>query len=570
MRFLTRLNKVIGVGLALMMFLPYDGATSHAITSAGVFASGPQTSLEHQLLTPAGQSRLLELINSGTLPDLTWPDFTKYRAEMVDFYQSFNGSLPWVRNGEPTNQARAILTILQDAALEGLRPDDYDGVKWNDRIALLQASPPPSEWDLIRFDVALTVSTMRYVSDLHLGRVNPRLYHFQLDTQPKTLDLSEFLQLKLVDAPDVAAAIESLEPPFPAYQRTIMALRRYLDLAQHDSERTLPVLKTPVKPGERYSGVRRLVDLLELTGDLPAGQGADGMTYTAALAEGVKVFQRRHGLDVTGVLDPQAVKQMNVPLAQRVLQLQLTLERWRWAPHGLGRLPIVVNIPEFRLHAIDRQFHWGLSMKVVVGRAYRHQTPVFAGEIKSIIFRPYWNVPLNIQRNELLPQIEKNPSYLEEHSYEVTDQKENVVVDSDAKSDLRSGRLRIRQKPGPDNALGLIKFDLPNAYDVYMHDTPAKELFSRSRRDFSHGCIRVENPVALAAWVLQNQPEWTVENILSAMYGNETFRVTLKQSIPVLIVYGTAVVMEDGEVRFFNDIYGHDRALERGLAESHP
>ena len=570
MRILTRLNKVIWVGLALLMILPYKRAASYAITPADVLASRKEDSPEHQLLTPAGQGRLLELINSGALPDLMWPDFTKYRAEMVDFYQSFNGSLPWVRNGEPTDQARAIISILQNAALEGLRPEDYNGVKWNDRIALLRASPPPSEWDLIHFDVALTVSTMRYVSDLHLGRVNPRVHHFKLDTEPKTLDLSEFLQLKLVDAPDVAAAIESLEPPFPAYQRTIMALRRYLDLAQHDRGRTLPVPKTPVKPGERYSGVRRLVELLELTGDMPTGQGADGTTYTAALAESVKVFQRRHGLDVTGILDLQTVKQLNVPLAQRVLQLQLTLERWRWAPHGLGRLPIVVNIPGFRLYAIDRQFHWGLSMKVVVGRAYRHQTPVFAGEMKSIIFRPYWNVPRNIQRNELLPQIEKNPLYLEQHSYEVVDQNESVVVDGDVKEGLRSGKLRIRQKPGPDNALGLIKFDLPNAYDVYMHDTPAKELFSRSRRDFSHGCIRVENPVALAAWVLQDRPEWTVEHILSAMNGNETLRITLKQSIPVLIVYGTAVVMEDGEVHFFNDIYGHDKALEQGLAESHP
>ncbi len=569
MRILTRLKRVIG-GLALLTILPYEGDPSYAKTRADVSAGAQEDSPEHQLLTTVGQSWLLELINSGTLPDLMWPDFTKYRGEMVDFYQSFNGRMPWIRNGEPTDQARAIISILQNAVLEGLRPEDYDGVKWNGRIALLQASPPPSEWDLIRFDVALTVSTMRYVSDLHLGRVNPRVYHFQLYTQPKTLDLSEFLQLKLADAPDVAAALESLEPPFPAYQRTIMALRRYLDLAQHDSGRTLPVPKTPVRPGERYSGVPRLVELLELTGDLPAGQGADEMIYTAALAEGVEAFQRRHGLDATGALDLQTVKQMNVPLAQRVLQLQLTLERWRWAPHGFDHLPIVVNIPEFRLHAIDRQFHWGLSMKVVVGRAYRHQTPVFAGEMKSIIVRPYWNVPLNIQRNELLPQIEKNPFYLEQHSYEVVDQNENVVMDGDVKGGLRSGKLHIRQKPGPDNALGLIKFDLPNAYDVYMHDTPAKELFSRSRRDFSHGCIRVENPVALAAWVLQDQPEWTVEHILSAMNGNETLRVTLKQSIPVLIVYGTAVVMEDGEVRFFNDIYGHDKALEQGFAESHP
>ena len=475
------------------------------------------------------------------------------------------------QNGEPTDQARAMIATLQNAALDGLRPEDYDAGKWNARLEMFKTSPPASEGDLVRFDVALTVSAMRYVSDLRLGRVNPRLFHFEFDLPRKAMDLSEFLRQKLVDAQDVAAAIDSVEPPFPAYHRTIAALRRYLELARLDSGRPLHLRRTPVKPGDHYGGVRRLVELLRLTGDLPADEGADGMTYTPALADGVRVFQRRHGLDITGWLDAQTVKQMNVPLARRVLQLQLTLERWRWAPHGFDRPPIVVNIPEFRLHTVDQQLHWGLSMKVVVGRAYRHQTPVFAGELQSIIFRPYWNVPLNIQRNELLPLMAKRPSYLAEHGYEIVDRNENVVADASASiDDLRSGKLRIRQKPGPDNALGLIKFDFPNTYAVYMHGTPAQELFSRSRRDFSHGCIRVEDPVALAEWALRNEPEWTSERIHSAMYGDETLRVTLQQSIPVLIVYGTAVVMEDGEVRFFSDIYGQDKALERGLAESHP
>jgi L,D-transpeptidase YcbB len=213
-------------------------------------------------------------------------------------------------------------------------------------------------------------------------------------------------------------------------------------------------------------------------------------------------------------------------------------------------------------------------MKVVVGKAYRHKTPVFANQIKSVIFRPYWNVPLSIQRAEILPHLEKDPSYLLENSYEIVDRIGHVVsegaVTDELKDSLRSGKLAVRQRPGPDNALGLVKFEFPNPYDVYMHGTPAKQLFSRSRRDFSHGCIRVEDPVALAAWILRDKPEWTPEAIRNAMNGDETIQVDIKDPIPVLILYGTAVVKEDGEIQFFDDIYGYDAALERVLNEDYP
>jgi len=213
-------------------------------------------------------------------------------------------------------------------------------------------------------------------------------------------------------------------------------------------------------------------------------------------------------------------------------------------------------------------------MKVVVGRAYGHKTPVFASEIRSVIFRPYWNVPLGIQREEFVPKIEENPAYLAQNSYDIVDS-DGSVVDEDpgreeVREKLRSGQLGIRQRPGPDNALGLVKFDFPNQFDVYMHGTPSTELFSKSRRDFSHGCIRVEDPVSLAQWILRDRPEWATESIRNAMYGETTVRVALLKPIPVLIVYGTAVVMEDGEVRFFDDIYGHDAALERALTQDDP
>jgi L,D-transpeptidase YcbB len=546
------------------------GAIPHIGVGNGSADSGPQQ------LSSEGAVSLHMLLEGGVLPDLRWPSFQNYQTEVKEFYGSFNDTLPWLRNSEPTPQALAIIQALKHAETKGLRPEDYDGPGWDEHIKTLQQGSPTPEPDLIRFDVALTISTMRYISDLHMGRVNPRLFHFGLDINRKQFDLSEFLRLELVDAKDVDTVITSVEPPFPAYHRTIEALNQYLKLARQVGGEPLPVPAKAIRPGDSYIGIQRLTKLLQLLGDLQEQDEtlSPGMIYEGHLLEAVKHFQERHGLDPNGEIDAHTVRQLNTPLGQRVAQLELTLERWRWLPHQFERPPIVVNIPAFRLYAANEEYQVGLSMRVVVGKAYRHRTPVFTSEIKSVIFRPYWNVPLAIQQNELVPKIEENSSYLTENSYEIVDARGDVVSEGEVTDELieklRSGKLAIRQRPGPDNALGLIKFEFPNQYDVYMHDTPAKELFSRSRRDFSHGCIRVEDPVALAAWALKDQPEWTRENIRAAMNGEETMRVDIKTPIPVLILYGTAVAVENGEVEFYDDIYGYDAELERALIEGYP
>lgn len=529
----------------------------------------------HQQLTSEGAAALHALLDSAQLPDLRPPGSEKFRTELKEFYDSFDNTLPWVRGSRPTAQARAIIPLLENAETKGLRPEDYDGPQWKERLARLEQSAPAPEPDLVRFDFDLTISTMRYVSDLHIGRINPRQFHFGLDIDGHDFDLSKFLSEELVEARDIDAVMKTVEPPFPAYRQTEAALNKYLELARQDDGEQLPVPAKPIRPGDSYAGVPRLRKLLHLLGDLQEQDQTSpaGMIYEGALVDAVKHYQQRHGLDPSGRIDAATVKQLNTPLRQRVVQLELSLERWRWLPHQFARPPIIVNIPAFRLYALNDKYEVGLSMKVVVGKAYRHKTPAFANEIRSIIFRPYWNVPLSIQRNELVPHVEKDPSYLTKNSYEIVDNRGNVVsegaVNEDILEKLRSGKLAIRQKPGPDDALGLIKFNFPNQYDVYMHDTPAKSLFSRSRRDFSHGCIRVEDAVALAAWVLRDQPEWTVEKIRAAMNGEETFQVNIKNPIPVLILYGTAIARENGEVEFYNDIYGYDAELERALTQAY-
>jgi murein L,D-transpeptidase YcbB/YkuD len=528
-----------------------------------------------QQTSPEGEATRNAYLDAGQLPSLQYPNFQNFRKEAKELYQSVGDSFPWVLDRRPSGQARALATLFEHADDEGLNPIDYDGPRWDGRLTTID-SGSASESELVRFDLAVTISAMRYISDLHRGRVNPHDFHFDLDIENKKIDLSEFVRQNLVRADDVTAVMRTVEPPFPPYRQTVEALKTYMKLATEDDTEPLSLPLKPLKPGDPYSEAPQLQRRLHLLGDLPGISVADppDLAYKGSLVVAVKHFQQRHGLEPDGIIDAHTFKELNTPLSQRVLQLKLTLERWRWLPHEFNRLPIVVNIPEFRLYAANAEYRPAFSMKVVVGRSYKHQTPVFAAELKSVIFRPYWNVPLDIERQELLPDLRKNPNYLREHSYEIADSHGDVVSEGDVSEEIQkevySGKLFIRQKPGQDNSLGLIKFDIPNVYDVYLHGTPAAQLFSRSRRDFSHGCIRVENTAALAAWVLRDQSGWTTERILGAMNGDKTLRVNLTAPIPVLILYGTAVVAEDGETHFFDDIYGHDAVLDNALAKGYP
>jgi murein L,D-transpeptidase YcbB/YkuD len=530
-----------------------------------------------QQLSPQGQAALQAIIQSGKLPDLRWPDFSDYGKHLQKFYDSYAYSLPWVRGMEPTPRAQQVIAILLQAEQKGLSPDDYDGPRWADRVAKLKpATSQPSEVDATQFDVALTVCAMRYISDLHIGKVNPKHFAFGFDIEAKKYDLPEFLKTNVVEASDVAGALAQVEPPYPGYKRTIQALHTYLQLAKESDGQPLPAVTKPVAPGDSYPGVPQLTGRLRLVGDLPADANVppDATIYQAPLVDALKSFQRRLGREPDGRITAQTLADLNVPLSSRVRQMQLTLERWRWlavAPHAA---PLVANIPEFRLRAYDENFKVALSMNVVVGKAYGHDTPVFGDSMAYVVFRPYWSVPYSIARAEFLPKITRDPDYLAKKGFEVVDSKQNVVtsgtVTPEVLEQLRSGKLFIRQTPGPKNSLGLVKFIFPNNYNVYMHDTPEQVFFSKSRRDFSHGCIRLEKPADVAVWVLRNNPGWDMDRVRAAMNGNTTQQVNLARPIPVLIVYGTAIVTEDGIVHFYDDIYGHDAALEKVLQKGYP
>jgi murein L,D-transpeptidase YcbB/YkuD len=553
----------------------------HDISSAGEARTQAATSAQSvpapQQLSPEGQASLRAIIQARNLSDLRWPDFNDYGQLMTEFYQSYEYSLPWVRGMEPSAQAQQVIAILKNADQEGLSAEDCDGPRWGDRVAKLKpTAPQPSEADAVRFDAALTVCVMRYVSDLHIGKVNPKHFGFGFDIEAKKYDLPGFLKKDVVDASDVAGIMAQVEPPYPGYRRTIKALQTYLELAKEYDGEPLPAVKGTIAPGDSYPGVPRLIRFLRLVGDLPADANVpeDETIYQGPLVDAVKSFQSRHGRDSDGRIGAQTLADLNVPLRQRVRQMQLTLERWRWMPDAYQKAPIVVNIPEFRLRAYDEKFKIALTMNVVVGKAYDHSTPVFEEKMAYVVFRPYWNVPHSIAKAEYFSRIARDPDYLSKKGFDVVNSRQEVVtsgtVTSDVLEQLRAGELFLRQTPGPKNSLGQVKFIFPNDYSVYMHDTPAQEFFSKSRRDFSHGCIRLGKPADLAVWVLRDNPGWNMDRVRAAMNGGATQQVNLAHRIPVLIVYGTVIVTEDGTVHFYDDIYGHDASLEEVLDKGYP
>jgi L,D-transpeptidase YcbB len=493
------------------------------------------------------------------------------REQIKRLYQSAHFEPLWVKDNRPTAQATYLMEALGASRLKGLNPRDYDAEGLATKSRSLNGASAAAQ---ASFDAALTQSTMRYISDLRIGRINPKHLKFDIDAQSKNYDLVEFIAQRIVGANDLQSVLDQMEPPYVGYRRIESVLKRYLDLAAKGDGPKVPGGTKTFAPGDTYAGTAQLAERLRLLGDLPQGGTFD--SYSGALVAGVKHFQARHGLATDGKLDVATLRELNTPLSARVQQIDDALERWRWMPTEFQWPPVVVNIPEFRLRAYSDDHQLALSMNVVVGKAAPTQTPVFTNDIKFIVFRPYWNVPPGILSRTVIPGILKSSGYLARERFEVTDSSGRLVSPGDdLVAGLRSGKYFVRQKPGPTNALGLIKFMFPNTYSVYLHSTPSTELFSRSRRDFSSGCIRLEKPAELASFLLRNQLDgqqpWTVALVQKAMdSGRDNRQVNLTVQVPVLLLYVTAVAEEDGTVHFFDDIYGHDKRLDAVLAKGPP
>jgi murein L,D-transpeptidase YcbB/YkuD len=504
-------------------------------------------------------------------------------AVLPSFYERRLYRPAWTDAGGPTRLADDVVSALRRANLEGLRSEDYHLAGIEAVLAAARADAKrgpalaPDRW--AELDLLLTDAFLVYGAHLLAGRVNPETLSPEWVSNRRTADVAVVLEDALASG-DVAGAIETLVPHQYGYRRLREALAKDREVAAAGGWPAIPD-GVSLQLGDSGGPVAALRQRLRLEGDLGGGewegeepaeqQNAD--QFDAAVERAVQMFQQRHGLAADGVVNAATRTELNVPVERRVEQLELNLERWRWLPQDLGRRHIIVNIAAYELEVVDAD-SVVLSMRVVVGRPY-DRTPVLSDTMRYIVLNPYWHVPRNIATDELLPKLKRAPSYLARYKMRIFPASDDDTREVDPAtinwSAITAARFpfQLRQDPGPRNALGRIKFMFLNKYHVYLHDTPAGALFAEAQRDFSHGCIRIQHPIELAVYLLQD-PLWDRDAILLALDDAVDRSVPLPQPIPIHLLYWTAWAAADGTIQFRRDIHGRDAPLLKALRAPPP
>jgi len=466
-------------------------------------------------------------------------------------------------DGQRKANAGQLRAALADSASHGLDPAEYH----LGEITALWPSTRPE--DRARLDLLLSDAFFRYASNLYQGHSRPADVDPDWHIAPNRLDVVAFLSW-VIDSTDFAAVLARLAPPHPGYHRLRAALARYRGLAELGG--WTPIDPGPtLHPGERGLRVEALRRRLWQEGHL-LDEAADPFLFDAALEAAVRRFQRLHTLEDDGLVGAATLAALNVPLAARIEQIRLNLERWRWLPRDLGPRHLLVNMAGFELEGYVGEER-RLAMRVIIGRPFR-STPAFSGRLSHVVFNPYWNVPRRIAEEDLVPAQLREPDYLAARGFHILDSWRPDARELDpAQIDWRalSGRrfpYRLRQDPGPQNSLGRIKFMLPNPFAIYLHDTPARHLFQRTVRTFSSGCIRVEAPDQLVLFLFQGVPGWDQARVRALLDAGETVTEYLPEPVPVYLVYLTAWVDAQGALHFADDIYARDAALAARLSDS--
>lgn len=471
----------------------------------------------------------------------TKPD-AKTAASLREFYASRNYQYAWFADNGLSEPGLAFSSLLgtfihfsKDSAL-------FDTTL----IAKLQSFPDDTalsanDPSLAQTDIGLTRQFFIYAKAAYAGRLNPA--DMQWFIPRKKVDVLALLDSLMV----FSASSRSGWQPFNFYYRAMKTkLMQYDSISENGGWKRIPGIgKKSIKPGDSDPAIAKIKVRLSVTGDFPNGDTTH--TYGPDLVPAIKRAEHSFGQSEDGIIDQALIDALNVPSKSRLQQMLINLERMRWLPDSIPPYKIVANIPEFMIHVMDTPKKL-LDMRIVVGKA-GHNTVIFSNQLQYIVFSPYWNVPPSIVKNEILPAMKKNRNYLTKNRMEITGYANGLPV--------------IRQKPGGDNSLGRVKFLFPNTYNIYFHDTPAKSLFSREKRAFSHGCIRLANAEKMAECLLRNQPEWTTGKIDEAMHLQKEKWVTLPRRVPVYIVYFTSWVDDKGILNFRNDVYGHDTAMAK-------
>ena len=488
---------------------------------------------------------------------LAYPDLW---ASTVAAYARNDNRALWFSRGVPRKQVSGLRDAIANVAADGLDPAKYQlaavtgwALMPDDAVALTTQA-------MTQADLSLSFVAVLLARDLQQGLIIPdQLDHRWAQTQ--SIDHGALLY-QAAHSENVEAALRALAPQHPQYQQLRNALVEYRVQAQQSTWPLVPE-ESRVKPGRSGPAIAAVRARLTASGHLApieAPEVTSDDVLDERLMEAVMRFQREHGLNDDGIPGSDTLAAMNVPLTERVRQLELNLERWRWLPEDLGATHVLVNVPAFELIAVENR-QPVLQMRVVTGRTST-PTPIFHSAIQSVVLSPYWNVPSSILNDEVRPGLAKDPGYLRRKNMEVLRNGKPVALGSVS---LRDPAVRVRQRPGASNSLGHVKFLFPNEFNVYLHDTPSDSLFARAERSLSHGCVRLEKPFEFARWVLRESPEWDDQKIQAAMDSGRERHVKLANDIPIFLVYHTAWVNDDGALIFAKDLYGHDRRQAQAL-----
>jgi len=512
------------------------------------------------------------------------PDFKKHEDLMFEFYGERNYKLAWFRDNELVPETQKFLQAIDHASKDGLDPKKYKLVDFDKLFEEYKQLDPKDSSRLAlqqQIDVALTASYFNFASDFYRGRVNPdNATAVSWDVKKNKIKLDKALQTILKERESTYPYYE-FEALHAGYARLRDKLQEYRQLEAKGGWPKIDLGKSKtLEKGDTAAAVLALRKRLNPDQQLDANNKSLRM-YDDKLVQQVKHFQMLNGLDQDGIVGGNTLQTLNVPLEERIRQITINMERWRWipkrmVPKDLEQKYIWVNIPEYKLYIYEdpnndpeaeREYKKTMEMRVIVGKTL-HSTPIFSDKMEFVVMAPYWNLPNSIVANEVKPHMLSNPSWLARNNMEIVTKEKDPKPVSPSSIDWsgvteKNFKYMVRQKPGPKNSLGSIKFLFPNQYAVYLHDTPADALFSQTQRDFSHGCVRLEKPVELAKYILKDMPEWDEQRIRETMNGGEETWVTLPKKVQVYIVYFTAWVDENGETHFRQDLYGHDKELEQ-------
>lgn len=548
-------RTVLALSLTLVLALnPVRAADTDGDTRPGV----------DLVITSILKTRLREPPPGTTGDPRTYPALQRFYADR-DYrpvWIGSTGTTPLVRD----MLVHDLLDILGRASRDGLNPGDYE----TERIT--ESLDENDTEALAEFEIVATREFMRFLSDLRSGRRMPHELDPELFLETREFDIAQAMS-RLGGQDSLEALTSEFTPANPVYRRLRRALAEYRRIGASGGWSDIPAVKG-LQEGATGAAVAALQKRLAASGDLTNQASSPEPVFDTALTQAVERFQRRHGLTADGVVGPKTLAVLNVPVEERIDQIAVNMERWRWMPDDLGERYILVNLAGFELDVVDSG-SLVLDMRVVVGQPYR-RTPVFSDVMTYLEINPFWTVPPRIARRDIVPKAMANPEYLAAQNIRVFDGWNSGAGEIDPSSidwsAAASGKttLRFRQDPGPANALGRVKFMFPNRFNIYLHDTPVRNLFEKTDRAFSSGCIRLERPLELAEYLLADVPGWDRAGIEKAIAEGTTRTVRLATPIPVHLTYSTVWIGEGGTVHFRDDVYGRDGLLLKALYGREP